>query len=282
MTTLRMFKNPIFLNAALVGYVATIALFGAEFLMPVYLQAFRGRTALEVGFILLAVAATSGIATPLAGRIYDKIGPRMNLIVGFAILCFNTWQLSRIEALTPIPYIVFLLAVRGLAVGLTLQTSFVAALSSVPLNNLPRGSSLMNSTRFVVQAVSVAALATVFSSSVSAEIRAQQDQMQETQATSSARFGVCETPGVKAEENLPPGVSAQLASLPGPAADTAKTKILSTLNTACDQSIHGFENAYRLTFFASIGALIIGAFLPGWPGKWGGRGSMQAPVAGGH
>lgn len=282
MTYLRLFKSPTFLNAALVGYVATIALFGAEFLMPIYLQAFRGRTALEAGVILLAVAATSGIATPLAGRIYDKIGPRMNMVVGFAILCFNTWQLSKIQALTPISYIVFLLAVRGLAVGLTLQTSFVTALSSVPLNVLPRGSSLINSTRFVVQAVAVAALATIFSSSISAEVRAQQDKMQDAPVTASTRFGVCETPGVKAEENLPPGVNSQLASLSGPIADAAKTKVLSALQAACQQSIGGFENAYRLTFFASIGALIIGAFLPGWPGKWGGRGSMQAPVAGGH
>jgi hypothetical protein len=167
-------------------------------------------------------------------------------------------------------------------VGLTLQTSFVAALSSVPLNNLPRGSSLLNSTRFVVQAVSVAALATIFSSSIPSEIRAQQDQLQESQTASSERFGVCETPGVKAEDNLPPGATAQLASLSGPMADAAKTKILSALGVACDQSIKGFENAYRLTFFASIGALIVGAFLPGWPGKWGGRGSMQAPAPGGH
>src|SRR5690242_815838 len=34
MTSLRLFGSPIFLNAALVGYVATIALFSAEFLMP--------------------------------------------------------------------------------------------------------------------------------------------------------------------------------------------------------------------------------------------------------
>jgi EmrB/QacA subfamily drug resistance transporter len=282
MTFLRLFKSPVFLNAALVGYVATVALFGAEFLMPVYLQAFRGRTALEAGFILLAVAIPSGIATPLAGRIYDKIGPRMNLIVGFAILCINTWQLSKIQGNTSISYIIFLLALRGLAVGLTLQTSFVSALSSVPLNDLPRGSSLLNSTRFVVQAVSVAALATIFSSAIPAEIRAQQDKMQDEQLSSSTRFGVCETPGVKADENLPPGASAQLASLSGPVANAAKTKILSTLQVACQQSIKGFENAYRLTFFAAIGALIVGAFLPGWPGKWGGRGSMQSAPPGGH
>lgn len=283
MTNLRLFANPIFLNAALVGYVATVALFGAEFLMPIYLQAFRGRTALQAGLILLGVAMTSGVMTPLAGRFYDKIGPRMNLVIGFFILCINTWQLSKITGTTPISYIFFLLALRGLAVGLTLQTSFVAALSSMPLNMLPRGSSLLNSTRFVVQAVAVATLATIFSSAIPAEIRAQQDKLQETQVSASAPFGVCETPGVKAEDNLPPGAAASLASLPKPAADAAKTKILSALQTSCDASMSGFENAYRLTFFASIGALIVGAFLPGWPGKWGGRGSMQqgAPV-GGH
>jgi DHA2 family multidrug resistance protein len=279
MTSLRLFRNTTFLNAALVGYVATIALFSAEFLMPVYLQAFRGRTALQTGYILLAVAATSGIATPLAGRLYDKIGPRMNLIVGFIILCINTWQLSQIQATTPISYILFLLAMRGLAVGLTLQTSFVAALSSVPLNNLPRGSSLLNSTRFVVQAVSVAALATVFSSSISADVRAQQDQMQAvpTAAATSSPFGICETPGVSAEDNLPPNAEASLASLSTAAAAVAKMKILSTIEMACAQSIRGFENAYRITFFAAIGALILGAFLPGWPGKWSGRGS-PAPM----
>ncbi len=278
MSSLRLFGNSIFLNAALVGYVATVALFGAEFLMPVYLQAFRGRTALETGYILLALAATSGIATPLAGRLYDKVGPRMNLIVGFAILCINTWQLSKLEATTPISFLLFLLALRGLAVGLTLQTSFVAALSSVPLNNLPRGSSLLNSTRFVVQAVSVAALATIFSSSISADIRAQQDKMQDAQTASSARFGVCETPGVAPEENLPPSAAASIASLSGETAAAAKAQILSVLKAACDQSMNGFENAYRITFFASIGALILGAFLPGWPQKWGGRASMQAPM----
>jgi EmrB/QacA subfamily drug resistance transporter len=282
MLNLRLFGNGVFLNATLVGYVATVALFGAEFLMPVYLQVYRGYTALQTGFILLGVAITSGIATPLAGRIYDKIGPRMNLIVGFFLLCINTWQLSKIEADTPISYIFLLLMLRGLAVGLTLQTSFVSALSSVPLNDLPRGSSLLNSTRFVVQAVSVAALATIFASAIPVEIRTQQDQMQDAQTSSSEHFGVCGTPDVKAEENLPPGVDSTLASLPASQAGAAKAKILSALKLACDSSIQGFENAYNLTFFAAIGALIIGAFLPGWPGKWGGRGSMQAPAPGGH
>src|SRR6185503_14981133 len=119
--------------------------------------------------------------------------------------------------------------------------------------------------------------ATVFSSSISADVRTQQDKLQDSQTASTERFGVCETPGVRAEQNLPPGVEASLASLSTSMADAAKAKIVATLQSACGQSINGFENAYRITFFAAIGALFLGAFLPGWPGKWSGRGS-PAPM----
>ena len=282
MLNLRLFSNRTFLNATLVGYVSTVALFGAEFLMPIYLQAFRGRTALETGYILLAVAATSGFATPLAGRLFDKIGPRMIVVTGFLVLCVNTWQLSQIRGDTAISYIVFLLALRGLAVGLTLQTTFTTSLRSIPLDMLPRGSSLLNSTRFVVQAVAVAVLATILTSNLSADVKAQQAQSQQTVSVSTARFGVCETPGVKPEDNLPPGASAQLAALSPTLAQAAKTKILAGLKASCDQNISGFEAAYRITFFAAIGALILGMFLPGWPAKWAGRGSTQTPSPGGH
>jgi len=42
---LRLFKKRTFLNASLLGYVSVIAMFGAEFLMPIYLQYLRGQTA---------------------------------------------------------------------------------------------------------------------------------------------------------------------------------------------------------------------------------------------
>lgn len=282
MLNLRLFANRTFLNASLVGYVATIALFGAEFLMPVYLQAFRGRTALETGYVLLAVAATSAFATPLAGRLFDKIGPRLLVSVGFAILCINTWQLAQIQANTPIIDIVFLLALRGLAVGLTLQTTFTTSLSSIPLEMLPRGSSLLNSTRFVVQAVAVAVLATVLTSTLSAQVKTQLNQAQAAAPASTTRFGVCETPGVNAADNLPSGALASISALPAQAAGVAKTKVLDGLKLACDESMQGFEAAYRITFYASIGALLLGLFLPGWPAKWAGRGSTQTPTPGGH
>jgi len=123
---------------------------------------------------------------------------------------------------------------------------------------------------------------TVLVGFLSTNIKAEQQQLQDSPEIMTARFGVCETPGVAPQDNLPPGTSASLASLPPQSAQTAKTKIISDLKLACDQSLQGFDAAYRITFYASVGALILAIFLPGWPGKWLGRGSTQGPMPGGH
>lgn len=284
MLNLRLFQNRTFLNASIVGYVTVLALFGAEFLMPIYLQALRGRTALQTGLILLALAGAAGIATPLAGRIYDKIGPRPLVIVGFSILIINTWQLAHLQGTTSISFILFLLALRGLALGMTVQTTFTTALGSVPLQLLPRGSSLANSTRFAVQAIAVALLATVVTSTLSPQVQALQQQAQAQEGPSNtASFGVCETPNVATQDNIPPDAAAKLKEMPAASATQAKQKIRAGVQAACDENIAGFEKAYQLTFYFAIAALLLGALLPGWPGKWGGRGSMQSPMpAGGH
>lgn len=277
---LRFYKNPTFSMANLIGYVSVVALFGAEFLMPVYLQALRGYSAYNSGLTLLPLAIASGFMTPLAGRFFDKIGPRILIVSGFAILLINTWQLSQIEATTPISTIMWLLALRGVALGLTVQTTFATALSSAPQNKISRASSLVNGTRFVVQSIGVAILATVLAGSLSADVKAQQTQAQESTEV-MAPFGLCETPGVATADNIPPAAAAKLKELPTGMADAAKAKIRAQIQQACDENVKGFEAAYKLTFYVALIAMIIGCFLPGWPGKWGGRTEMQRQASGG-
>ncbi len=269
---LRLFRNSVFLNASLVGYVTVLALFGAEFLMPLYLQMLRGLTALETGLVLLALASTAAIAAPIAGRLYDKVGPRPLVVTGFSILLVNTWQLSQIEADTSIAWIAFLLMLRGLALGMTAQTTFATALSSVPRPQLARGSSLLNGTRFVVQSLAVAILATVLSSSLSPEVKSMQ-QAHESYAAAqppSEQPGLCEvgagtTP--RASGVVPVASASNSAALqPGV-----------SQQQACYENLVGFERAYLLTFFFALLALVLSAFLPGWPFAWYGRG-QSAPT----
>ena len=277
---LRLFGNRIFRNASLLGYVSTIALFGAEFLLPIYLQALRGRTALQTGFILLPMAITGGIFVTLSGRLYDRVGPRPLMVVGFSLLMINTWQLSQIQADTTIGWILFLLMLRGVALGLTVQTTLVTALSVVPRRELARGSSLINATRLVVQSIGVALLATVLASAISPEIQALQNQFEESQATSGHAFGLCETPPVSQNGPTAGGSgTGQPAPAALQAADTKQVPESSIIERACRENVAGFENAYKVTFFAALIALILGSTLPGWPGKWGGRQEGEIPVS---
>ena len=177
---LRLFGKRVFLNASLLGYVSVIALFGAEFLLPIYLQTVRGISAFETGLIIVPMAITGGVAALLAGRLYDRIGPRVLIVFGFSVLMINTWQLSQLKAGTPIGWIMFLLALRGLALGSTVQTTFVTALSVVPLPQIPLGSSLINATRQVVQAIGVAILATILVSTLSPKVALLQQQLLDT------------------------------------------------------------------------------------------------------
>ena len=60
MLDLRLFRSRTFTLANLIGYVTVIALFGAEFLMPVYLQALRGYSAFDTGLALLPLGIAAG------------------------------------------------------------------------------------------------------------------------------------------------------------------------------------------------------------------------------
>ncbi len=235
--------------------------------------------------ILLPMALMGGIMVTISGRIYDRLGPRVLLGAGFTLLVINTWQLGQLQADTPISWILFLLALRGMSLGMIVQTTMVTALSVVPSPELARGSALTNATRLVVQSIGVAVLATVLVSTVSPDIRAAQAALEQS-ATSQqvARGGLCEANGV-AFESASRTRSAALRNSDapldqGPGPDPANVAALKA--RACSENVAGFERAYHLTFFASILALILGLMLPGWPGKWSGRQSAGGPQAPAH
>ncbi len=272
---LRLFTKRTFLNATVLGYVSVIALFGAEFMMPIFLQAIRGKTALETGLILLPMAVTSGSATIIAGRLYDRFGPRPLVGFGFLMLIINTWQLSQIKADTPISTIMILLALRGLAVGSTVQTTFITGLSVVPLKDIARGSSLTNATRNVVQSIGVAILATVLTSALSPQIAAFQQQFQEAPPKiGAAPVAIC----------TPQPASVLVATNGGFNAGSAQpsASLVQILGQACKENIIGFERAYTVTFYAAIVALGLGLMLPGWPLKFAGRRAADSPPVAGH
>lgn len=158
---LRLLDNPVFLIANVVGYIGVVALFAAQFLLPLYLEQIRSLSPGQVGWILLSQPLAAAFASPLAGRLYDRIGPRPIAATGFLLLVLSTWGLVQLTPTTPVGWIKFLLVIRGLAFGFTIQTTFTTALATVSRDRVARASALVSATRFSIQAIAVAVLGSI-------------------------------------------------------------------------------------------------------------------------
>jgi MFS family permease len=88
---IRLFKIRGFSIATVVVMIVTSALYGGLFLLPVFLQSpgLRGLGAWEAGLLLFPQALGMTPATLMAGRLYDKVGPRPLMVVGLAM--FTQW-----------------------------------------------------------------------------------------------------------------------------------------------------------------------------------------------
>ena len=63
-----------------------ISVFGAMLLLPLYLQAVRGESAMDSGLLLAPQGIGAMIAMPIAGRLTDKTGVGRIVPVGLAIV----------------------------------------------------------------------------------------------------------------------------------------------------------------------------------------------------
>jgi hypothetical protein len=147
--------------------------------------------------------------------------------------------------------------VRGIAISLIMQATFTTALGSAAHRSVPRASSLVNSTRCVAQALGVAVLATVLASSISDDRQARGDGQGMT-TLAAVDGGLCGGREPRTRE----------APVANPEAQQA-----------CEDHLRGLRRAYTVTFYASLIALATGAFLPGWPLEWSGRGRGDAARA---
>lgn len=233
---LRLYAIPSFALANIANVVGTISLFGAEFLLPLYLQILRGETAFDAGLILLPMAATSMIMSPIAGRMADKIGPRTPMVIGFLLIAFNTYQLAHIEMNTSLVLIMVIVAIRGIAVGLIMQNAQLASLLDVPMRRINRATPLINATRQTMQSIGVAVLATILTSAITISV-----------------------PAIVANGSTP-----DLTKLP-PAIRAVAEQGYHTFQS---QYITGLDHAYTVTFVIAIVVAIMCIFLPGWPGKY--------------
>ena len=163
---LRLFAIPAFALAGLVNFITSSALFGALFLLPVFLQNLRGLGAMETGLLLMPQALAMVPAVTLGGRISDRVGPRPLIVSGLIILALSTWLLARIDISTPDSTIRVVLVLRGISIGLAMMPAITAWLAAAPPSQTQAASALNNVLRQLYGAFATAAFASILQSRI--------------------------------------------------------------------------------------------------------------------
>ena len=158
---LRVFRSATYSLATFVNFILTMGMFSSMFLLPLFLQNFRGLGAMESGILLLPQALASTVTMPLSGKLFDKIGPRPVVITGLLLMAYSTWELSFIDLSTSNGDLTRILIERGFAMGLTMMPVMTVAMNSVPPSLIARSSSLTNVLRQVFASFGTAIFATL-------------------------------------------------------------------------------------------------------------------------
>jgi EmrB/QacA subfamily drug resistance transporter len=245
----RLFAVPQFLVANIVTWVGTVALLGAEFMLPLYLQNVRGLTALDTGLLLMPQGIAVGISGALAGRLVDKIGSRWVAIAGCLLLAFNTWDMSHLTLQTSYGTLRWLLVLRGLALGFAMTPPQLAGLAAVPEELRTNATSLFTAAKSVFSSFGVAVLATIVQSqtAVYQSLLSWQVRGDTPQGAALVQFS-----GV---------LQAQLGLSASGAHFAAIELVLA--GVARQAAVLAFGDAYRLTFFAALLTIGLALLLPG-------------------
>ncbi len=159
---LRAFKFRMFTVSVLLLVVAMIALFGAVILLPLYLQEIRGLKSLETGLALLPGGLAMGLLGPVIGRLFDKVGPLPLTVTGSTLMVLSLWQFSRLDAQTPVGWIIALHVALSLGLALLFTPAFTTGLNPLPPHLYSHGSAIMSTLQQVAGAAGTALLVSIF------------------------------------------------------------------------------------------------------------------------
>jgi len=156
----RLFNEWNFTLGNLMTWTLQIGLFGALFLLPIFLQSLRGLSPVQAGLWLLPSALATAFFLPVGGFLVDKIGAKPVIITGAIALVLTSFALSHLTIATSFWTLQAWLLGRSIAISFTLQPTSVVVLSKVPREALARATALFSVMRQVVVAFGTALLST--------------------------------------------------------------------------------------------------------------------------
>jgi MFS family permease len=160
----RLFELPGFTAAVTAAATSGALLFGTGLLFPLYFQLVAHDDTVATGVHLLGLAGPTALVLPLVGRVVDRRGPRWPAVTGSALMAGASLGFIALPVPVPTWSLHVLLALLGVGVALAAVPPGVAAYKTVPAENLPDATVVVN----IVQRLSGALGGLVFALTLAA------------------------------------------------------------------------------------------------------------------
>ncbi|PWW02386.1 DHA2 family lincomycin resistance protein-like MFS transporter [Paenibacillus cellulosilyticus] len=160
---MRAFKFPMFSLVTVLMLVMMMTLFSTLTLLPMYLQGPLMLTAFASGLLMLPGGLVNGLMAPVAGILFDKLGPRVLVIPGLAIVVVAIYLFTGIDMDTTKGYLIMVHIIMMIGISLVMMPAQTTALNQLPRALYPHGTAIMNTLQQVAGAIGVALFISIMS-----------------------------------------------------------------------------------------------------------------------
>ncbi len=158
---LRLFRHPVFANAAIVSFAYGAGLFGTTYLVPVFAQDIAHYDAARAGYLLLPPGIALAIAIAVGGRLTDRVEPAPIIVAGLALFALSSLLLAFAGPYTGFTLLALWLVIGRAGLGMLIPALNVGAVQALSGTELAYASSAVNFVRQLGGAAGVNLLAVV-------------------------------------------------------------------------------------------------------------------------
>lgn len=163
---LDLFSNQFFKTSAITGFLSGMAMFGAVYFIPLFIQGVLGTTATKTGTTLAPLLLTWVFFSSISGKLMLRFGYRPLIAVGTLIMAIGFSFLSTMNVSTSQGEIIGIMIVLGWGMGLIFVPLILAVQNSVSRNRLGIATSATQLFRLIGATVGVSLMGAVMSAGI--------------------------------------------------------------------------------------------------------------------
>jgi DHA2 family methylenomycin A resistance protein-like MFS transporter len=161
MLQLTFFRNSTFTGGVTVAALVSFGMFGILFFLSLFMQNVQGYSPVGAGLRFLPATVAIIITAPLAGRWAGRIGSRVPMTIGLAMVGGGMLLYLGVNEFTPYLHWFWIQPIQGVGMGLTMAPMTAAVMSSVPPARSGMASATTNASREVGGTFGIALLGAI-------------------------------------------------------------------------------------------------------------------------